>query len=437
MVNTNLPIQTRRAMERWYELIPTPEQMALVHDQVRFKVVPAGRRSGKTERAKRYLVKKAMKVVGMYFAAAPTNQQAKKIWWDDLKLLSFSHLQKKRPNESELIIWLDNGSQIHVFGLEVPERIEGSPWDGGIIDEIANIKPHAWEANIKPALDTFDPRRPNYKAWCWLIGVPDGLNHYYDLYEYSTTMNDPEWRGYTWKSSDILPKETIEAAKRSMSAKQFRQEYEASFESAFGRIYEDYSKENFDYSTIQSHERLCWSHDQNFTPLSSCISVLRNNGNTVHFLDEIVLTSAVAQNTALEFVEKYRNHKNRVVALFGDPAGRAGEKHGHRSDYTIIEGILRQNGWQVNREVGRAAPAIKDRQNTVRAKICNGMNERTLFVNPETAKWCHKGLSTVQFKEGSSFQEDDRNKYQHITTAIGYQVHRQFPITGTVTNAST
>jgi hypothetical protein len=37
-------------------------------------------------------------------------------------------------------------------------------------------------------------------------------------------------------------------------------------------------------------------------------------------------------------------------------------------------------------------------------------------------------LATVQLQEGSSFQEDQRNKYQHITTAIGYCVDYEWPI---------
>jgi 5-deoxy-D-glucuronate isomerase len=74
-----------------------------------------------------------------------------------------------------------------------------------------------------------------------------------------------------------------------------------------------------------------------------------------------------------------------------------------------------------------AHPAIKDRQNAVRTKIKTADGKRTLFVNPVTAEWCHKGLGTVQLEKGSTFQEDQKNKYQHITTAIGYCVDREWP----------
>ena len=419
-----------RQLARWYPLKDHPVQLALigaVPRGVRFPLVPAGRRSGKTERFKRFLVKQAGRVTGPYFAAAPTHDQAKKIFWDDLKALSLSALHDRRPSESDRIIFMPNGSEIHVLGLDKPQRIEGIPWKGGGIDEIADIKADAWEANILPALNTVDPTDPDYRAWCWLLGVPDGLNHYYDLCTAAETGADPNFEVFHWKSAEILPADVIESMKRAMSNRQFKQEFEASFETASGRIYEDYGKHNITDARIEPHEQLMWMHDQNFTPLSSAIGVRRNDGKDLFLLDEIVLTSAVSKQSAMEFVEKFKDHKNKHVLIYGDPAGRAGEKHGHASDYTDIEAVLKAHGWAYTRKVRMAAPAIKDRQNAVRAKILTAAGETSLFVNPTTAKWCHKGLSTVQVKEGSTFQEDQSNQYQHITTAIGYCVDVEWP----------
>lgn len=427
-----LSLQTQRELDRWYRLIDHPVQAALVAavgNGVRFPVVPAGRRSGKTERAKRFVAKMAMRNPGeMYFIAAPTRDQVKKIYWSDMKKLCLTSMCSKPPSETELIIFMDNGTQVQLIGLDRPERIEGVFWSGGVIDEIADIKPEAWESNIRPALDTFNPTRPDYKAWCWLIGVPDGLNHYYDMAQYAESANDPEWQCFHWKSSEILPADTIAAAKRQMSARQYKQEYEADFVGATGRIYEDYSKANHTSAKIEPHEQLLWMHDQNFTPLSSAVGVRRGDGgNDLYLLDEIVLTSAVSKQSAMEFVEKFKEHKNKHVLVYGDPAGQAGEKHGHASDYVDIEGVLKSNGWTYTRKVKPAHPAIKDRQNAVRAKIRTADGHMSLFVNPVTAKWCDKGLATVQLQKGSTFQEDQKNQYQHITTAIGYCIDREWP----------
>lgn len=418
----------KRELARWYPLIDIPEQVRLRDEVKRFKLVPAGRRSGKTERFKRYLAKQAMTNSNeVYFAAAPTHMQCKKIFWQDLKLLTFSSTHEKRPSESDLKIYMPNGSEIHLIGLDKPERFEGIPWTGGGIDEIADVKPSAWEANIFPALNTVNPTRPDYRAWCWLTGVPDGLNHYYDLCEYAKTSGDPDWGVYHWKSADILPLDVIEAAKRVMSAQQYRQEFEASFETATGRIYPDYSEANYTTEEIKPHEQLLWFHDFNYTPMSSGIGVRR--GDSVYCLDEIILISAIALQSAMEFVERYKNHQNKHVLMYGDPAGRAGEKHGHASDYTEMEKYLRANGWTVSRRVKNAAPAIKDRQNAVRAKIKNAAGQHSLFVNTKKCVYTHKGLATVQLKEGSSFQENE-TEYQHITTAIGYMIDYDFPIAG-------
>ncbi len=421
-------LQLDRQLSRWYELKDHPVQLNLITAVlrgIRFPLVPAGRRSGKTERFKRFLVKQANRVIGQYFAAAPTHGQAVKIFWNDLLAMTLSCTHTKQPSISDRIIYMNNGSEIHIIGLDKPQRIEGIPWTGGGIDEFADLKPEAWEANIYPALNTVNPTNPEYRAWCWLLGVPDGLNHYYDLCESAKSGVSDEYQVFHWMTEEIFPEMAAEA-KKIMSERQYNQEFRAAFETASGRIYENYSDDNRTNATIESHEQLCWAHDQNYTPLSSSISVIRDDD--MYILDEIVLISAVSKQSALEFVEKYKGHKNKNVRIFGDPAGKAGEKHGHASDYTDIMDVLREHGWKFTNEVAKSHPAIKDRQNCVRAKIKTADGKVSLYVNHKTAPWCHKGLQTVQLQKGSTFQEDQTNQYQHITTAIGYQIAQLWPI---------
>jgi len=417
-----------RQLARWYELKDHPVQLALIQsvlDGLRFPLVPAGRRSGKTERFKRFLVKQANRTPGIYFAAAPTHDQAKKIFWDDLKALSLSVTHSKQPSESNRIIFMNNGSEIHVIGLDKPQRIEGIPWTGGGIDEFADIKGQSWEANIYPALNTVNPTRPDYRAWCWLLGVPDGLNHYYKLCQKAKSDPDSGMKVFHWMTEEIFPEMAAEARKV-MSEKQYNQEFRAAFETASGRIYEDFGDHNLTSEEIQPHEQLMWMHDQNYTPLSSSVGVRR--GDDLYLLDEIVLLSAISRQSAMEFVDKFKDHKNKHVLVYGDPAGRAGEKHGHASDYTEIEDVLKDNGWTYSRKVKMSHPSIKDRQNAVRAKIKTADGSVSLYVNPKTAPWSHEGLATVQLQEGSTFQEDQKNDYQHITTAIGYCIDVEWPI---------
>lgn len=411
---------------RWYPLIDIPEQIRLVNEDYRFKVVPAGRRSGKTERAKRYIVKKALSNPNeAYFIAAPTRDQVKKIYWADMKRLCPDAFIEGSPSETELTIRFQNGTYIQLIGLDKPERIEGIFWSGGVIDEIADIKPDAWGAHIRPALDTFNPTRPEYKAWCWLIGVPDGLNHYYDMAMYAKSGADEEWGYYHWVTADILPEDRIASAKRQMSPKQFKQEYEASFENATGRVYEDYSDKNHTDKTYDDSRPIIWAHDFNYTPMSSVI--IQEYGDVSCCVDEIILESAVAKNAAMEFVERYKDSKIKQVYLYGDAAGRAGEKHGHESSWTMIKDVLKDEGWKIYDRVPRANMSIVDGQNSLRARIMNAYGEINFYVNPAKCKYADKGLSTTQLKKGSSFQEEDSD-YQHITTAMRYYTKPRFPL---------
>lgn len=439
-----MPIKTRhnyhenQDVARWYEL-PKLKKVHLDYwnSTARFIMGKAGRRSYKTEIAKRIIIEKAMSVPGNYFIAAPTIPQVKKIYWKDMLDMSFRSLQKSVPNKSELIIPFDNGSEIHLLGMEKPKRFEGTYWTGGILDEFAFYKPEAWGESIRPALDTEIPGMA--KPWCIIISKPNGHNHFYKLWQYAISRQDKDWAAFEWTSEDVLSAEACISAKRELDSRQYRQEYLGEFVANTGRIYDDYSSLNHTTETILPYEKICYCCDFNYTPMSHGIGVIREHHcvietraavNAFYLLDEIVLKSAESKHNAMEFVERYKDHKNKSLCLYGDASGRNGEKHNIDSMYTTMEEVFRQAGWKVDRRVKRANPAIVNRQNAVRAKICNGLGERTLFVNPVTAPWSNEGLDTVSLKEGSSHQEDDKNDYQHITTAIGYMVDYEEPING-------
>lgn len=197
-----------------------------------------------TETRKRKLVKCAMRGTSFdgarFFAAAPTIAQAKRIYWNDLKLLVPDWMKAGKPSETELVIKLINDSEIHVMGMDKPERIEGSPWDGGVLDEYGNIKEGAWGENIRPAL-------ADRRGWCDIIGVPEGRNHYSEMYDRAKADMvlrgaASEWGAYTWFSSTVLDPEEIEAARRDLPPKVFRQEYEAEFVDFSGEAFFDFEK---------------------------------------------------------------------------------------------------------------------------------------------------------------------------------------------------
>lgn len=226
----------RRYAERLKPLKYHPLQRELFDDtktiRYRFNVVHPGRRSGKSEICgKRRLVARAVYGVKApnprYAICAPTRDQVKKIYWRDLKTMTLPYQDPdKEPRESDLIIFLRGDREIHLIGMDKPERIEGSHWDGICLDEYANMKKETWEEHVRPALST--PGRP--PAWCDFVGVPEGRNHYYHLAKFAKAQRiefgeNSEWNVWHWPSSDILTPDEIASAKVQMDELTFQQEY--------------------------------------------------------------------------------------------------------------------------------------------------------------------------------------------------------------------
>src|SRR3954463_7719784 len=94
---------------RWEPMRQHDVQRAFCLSAHRFNVVPAGRRSGKTELSKRKLVRRALSAATewqpRFFAGGPTRDQAKRIFWEDLKALVGRDMMRKTPSETELTIY--------------------------------------------------------------------------------------------------------------------------------------------------------------------------------------------------------------------------------------------------------------------------------------------------------------------------------------------
>lgn len=393
---------------RWTPLRYHPEQSRLWNSQARFIIALAGRRSGKTEINKRKLVlrlaQKTMFPDANYFAAAPTFNQAKKIFWKDFKAL-VPKRWVKRVYESDLAIETVMGSTLFVVGLDKPQRIEGSPWDGGMLDEYADMKPEVWSENIRPLLS-------DRNGFCWFSGVPEGLNHYYDLWNDKVLGKEEGWEGFYWKSADILPPKEIETAKRDLDARTFRQEYEASFEDAQGQVYYAYSEDNQQDIKLDPKLPIILCVDFNVDP---CIWIVaQSDGHKVYCIDEIHQLNTNTPEMTREYLKRYGKYDTIV---YGDSSGSSRSTAG-KSDYAIMAemGLRKQN-------IKKANPRVKDRVNAMNKMLCNAKGERRLLHSPKCVE-LRKDLLKVVWK-GQDINKSDI-KRTHSTDALGYYIEYEY-----------
>lgn len=429
---------------RWTPLEHHAEQWRLWTSKARFRVVPAGRRSGKTEIAKRWVVSRAchLDVQGRKYAfAAPTRDQAKRIYWSDLKSLVPRVWLAEDPRETDLELKLINGTRLCVVGMDRPERIEGEPLHGIILDEYANMKAEAWTENISPALDT-----PNQRpGWAWFIGVPEGRNHYWELWTDALALREAgqSWDRFHWFSRDIMSPEAIEAARQRMDPRTFRQELEGSFESYAGLAYYTWSDGNIVQGLADTYDAdadLIMCFDFNTSPGVAvvCQELGRRPGIEEGQQDSTAVIGEVwiseHSNTPMvcdRLIGDWGYHKGRVLC-YGDASGGAKTTVAVAgSDWDIIKRKLKAHfGDRLSMRNRKANPRERARVNAVNSRISTTDGRRRLFVDPIEAPHVVADFERVETAPGGQgeIQKDHGGPLTHVTDALGYYIHDRFPV---------
>lgn len=428
--------------KRWTPLRPHTQQLRFYNSKQRFNVVPAGRRSGKSERAKRRHVRKALSFTafpdGWFVFAAPTHLQAKRIFWNDIKAFTPKDLIVGKPSESELAIKLWNGATMQVMGMDQPSRIEGPPLDDILLDEFGNMKKEVWTEHIRPALST-----PDRLGTADFIGVPEGRNHYYELWLDAQANRTGQWGAWHWLSEEILDSEEIAIAKSELDERTYKQEYEGSFESFEGVVYYAFSRDNVvERLPYDPDEDLHLCFDFNISPgtataiqehAPSKISKLNTKQKLTALLtciiDEIYL--AKNSNTILicrNVVDRFGKHKGQVF-LHGDATGGAGgSAKVMGSDWDLIEKTLRPVfGDRLRNRVPSENPRERVRINAVNSRTKSTDETIGLLVDPKCRQTI-KDFEGTPSDGAGGINKKIAPTLSHLTDGIGYFIHYKYPI---------
>lgn len=443
---------------RWHAMFDHPEQIRLVRSRARFNVVPAGRRSGKTELVgKRKLVLKALNAHRSdlpyfhipypdprLFVAAPTRDQVKRIYWTDLKMMIPQRFLAAKPNESSLMIEILNGAQIWCLGMDKPERAEGVAWDYGVLDEYGNMKKQTWPEHIRAALS-------DRGGACDFIGVPEGRNHYYDLYKDAQARathalkagEQTSWDTFHWVSADILPAEEIAEAKKDLDELTFAQEYEASFVNFSGRAYwsfmEPWHCGPLEYNPAGT---LSFCFDFNVEPgvavvvQEQLLPQKARGSNDFEIGDGIIGEVYIprASNTVMvcdRLIKDFGDHQGQIVCYGDFTGGSRGSASILGSDWQLVkEKLWTHFGADRVYFKVKANPRERDRVNSVNSR-CLSMDKRVrCMVDPSRAPHVVRDFEGVTLVEGGSGEINKTSDLSltHLTDAYGYRVWSEYPV---------
>lgn len=389
-------------------------QQTIVKDPARFKVVAAGRRFGKTYLSIREIAYRARMPNREVFYITTSYRAAKMIVWKPLKRRLMDLRWVKKINETELSIVLKNGSTISLKGAEDPDKLRGVSLDYVVIDEAADCKLESlWGEILRPAL-------ADREGGALFIGTPKTKNNrFYDVFEFAKDQQNTEWSAYQFTTiqGGFVTEKEVEAARRDMTDRQFRQEFMASFETEENQVAWSFSKEfsvidQCDYNTTVIHVGM----DFNVNPITAAVAV--QTGDTLIQIDEIMIYSSNTDEIADEIITRYP--KSRVI-VYPDPAGSQRKTSANgQTDHKILE--LR--GFTV--KAPRKHDPVRDRINAINARFCNSLGERHLFIS-RNCKHTIESLDKHSFKPGTSIPDKDTG-YDHMFDALNYMVAYLYPI---------
>lgn len=211
------------------------QQKQVIASKARFKIVRAGRRSGKSSLQIEDMAYTAIKEnESPVFYIAPTQIQARAIIWEALKsrLATISEVNESRLEMK--VPTVDGGfSLITVAGWENRENFRGRKAKKIYFDELDTMKDFfiGWQEIFRPALT-------DLKGEAMFSGTPKKENPNLKRLE-KIAENDEDYQAFTFKTEDnpFIPKEEIEKAKIELDYSTFKQEYLAEYVENTGSLF--------------------------------------------------------------------------------------------------------------------------------------------------------------------------------------------------------
>ena len=217
---------------------PLPSQIAIINavndPKYRFISAAVSRRQGKTYIAN--IIGQLVSLVpGSNILIMSPNYSLSQISFDlQRNLIKHFDLEVTKDNAKDKVIEISNGSTVRMGSINQVDSCVGRSYDLIIFDEAALADgKDAFNVALRPTLD-----KQNSKAI--FISTPRGRNNWFSEFFYRGFSDEfPEWCSIraTYQDNPRMSETDIAEARKSMSEAEFKQEYEADFNTYEGQIW--------------------------------------------------------------------------------------------------------------------------------------------------------------------------------------------------------
>jgi len=341
-------------------------------------------------------------------------------------------------NQTKGIIRLHNGSRIVPFSWSDKKykKFRSHEFSMFVIDELTENDSIEFYNEIKMRVGRLR-HVPTNECMILCATNPDSPAHWVHKYFMESDKTNRHVFYSLTKDNPFLPEGYTEQLEESLDERMIqRMLYGRWIEISGDVLYSQYDKAvNYkDEEYAHSYRYPIYiSFDFNIAsgkPLSLCVFAYRPDlhGGSFHFFNEVVVEGFRTGDALDEALGKGLFDFPTKIIVTGDATGRHKDTRSRHSDYTIIEDFLSnaktRDGRSIDFEIDvpRANPPIRKRHNLVNGYCRNSKGQNRLFVY-KTAPTVDEGLRLTRLVDGGRYIENDKDRFQHITTAIGYGIH--------------
>lgn len=361
-----------------------------------------------------------------FFIVSPTYKMAKRTVIPTLLGLcrgkaTLTNLQfKYNKSDFELKIWYKGREAIIWIGSgDDPESLKGPNVCGGWIDEPFIQKEEVFIQTIARIRDPIAKHKELN-----LTGTPETLNWGYEICEGERAGNyDLGIVHASTRANLALDTEYAKTLEKALTDEMAQSYIEGAFVNLqTGIVYYGFNKNRNVKELPDPNGELFVGMDFNVDPMAAV--VFWKNGNHLHFINEIELRNADTEYMCSYLIEKYKYQNGdlkgrcRIHEIFPDSSGnsRSTKSPGGKTDFHYIE----KAGFKIN--APHANPLIRDRENSVNGKLNPKEGLPTITMDPK----CKKLIG--YFLRYNHAEKHKQKAMSHLIDAIGYSVHRLFPI---------
>ncbi len=324
-------------------------------------------------------------------------------------------------------------SKILFRSAQYPDRLKGPTTAWALIDEIAQLDEEVFSTAISRVRDP----KAKFRQTC-VVGTPEGLNWVFERWEETPRPGYPIFYAHTSENT-MLPEDYIDNLRGALSPEEIKQKIEGHFtDTVKGLVYGKF----FSNENITTQSPFC-DPGQILSPaLPICLCCdfnigygrwvcLQHRDGIIYVFDEISMEDVYTQQMLDEFKDRYGDHPGGVQ-VFGDPAAHSRHPSATKTDYALI----RAAGFGYI-DIPKVHPRVRERVLVVNGRFLNANNERRCFVHPN-CKNLIKDIKRVKWKAGGSkgiLDKESNPSLTHSTDALGYFMHRKYPIHGFGTGA--